>query len=198
VATDIQQIIRNLTTYYNFKGKTVLHAGAGGGQILDYARSARKVTAVDPDPEAVVRLKVGVVQKGLDKRFTVLNADFMSLQEKGDVVFFEFCLHEMPEPGKALEHARILAPQILVLDHAPDSEWAWHTLETGKVKAAWTAVQQRKPARMKLFQAFQLFKDLDDLVARVKGQGEEAVQRAEKFTGRTDIRIPMPYCIAVL
>ena len=198
MATDIQQIIRNLTAYYEFKGKTVLHAGAGGGQILDYARGAKKVTAVDPDPEAVVRLKVGVVQKGLDKRFTVLNADFMGVGEKADVVFLEFCLHEMPEPGRALEHARTLAPQILVLDHAPDSEWAWHTLETEKVNAAWAAVQGRKPARMKLFQAFQHFKDEKELEARVRGQGEEAVQRAEKFAGRSDIRIPMPYCIAVL
>jgi len=198
VATDIQQIIRNLTTYYNFKDKTVLHAGAGGGQILDYARGAKKVIAADPDPEAVLRLKIGIVQKGWDKKFTVRNMDVLSVQEKADVVFFEFCLHEMPDPGAALAHARALAPQVLVLDHAPDSEWAWHTLETEKVNAAWRAVQERKPARMKLFQAFQVFKDKDELAARVRGQGEEAVQRAEKFAGRTGIRIPMPYCIAVL
>jgi len=198
MATDVNLIIRNLTAYYDFKGKTVLHAGAGGGQFLEYARRAKRVIAVDPDPEAVVRLKVGIVQKGLDKRFTVLQGDFLDVGEKADVAFFEFCLHEMPDPEKALDHARTLAPQILVIDHAPESEWAWHTLETEKVEAAWAAVRSRHPVRMKLFRAFQFFKDPDELIQKVRRQGRETERRAEKFSGKTNFRIPMPYYLAHL
>jgi SAM-dependent methyltransferase len=198
MATDIKQIIHTLTAYYDFKGKTVLHVGAGGGQILDYAQGTKKVFAVDSDPEAVLRLKVNIVQKGWDKRFIIREGSFLEMDQKTDVVFFEFCLHEIPDPGGALEHARTLAPHILVLDHAPDSEWAWHTDETEKVRASWAAVQEHNPARMKLFQAFQQFKDVDELTAKVKCQGEESLQRAQKFAGQTNFRIPMPYCIAVL
>ena len=32
----------------------------------------------------------------------------------GDVVYFEFCLHEMDDPAKALIHAKSLAPDIVV------------------------------------------------------------------------------------
>jgi hypothetical protein len=35
VATDVQALIRNLTTFYDFSGKSIIHVGAGGGQLID-------------------------------------------------------------------------------------------------------------------------------------------------------------------
>jgi len=49
VATDIAKGIANLTSVYDFDGKTVVHVGAGGGQFIAYAATARHVLAIDPD-----------------------------------------------------------------------------------------------------------------------------------------------------
>ena len=47
------------------------------------------------------------------------------------------------DPEAALRHARALAPETLVIDHAPESHWAWHTAETEKAAMAgssWAAM----------------------------------------------------------
>ena len=63
MATDIAAIVRNLEAFYPFKDKAVLHVGAGGGQFIGYAVHAKRVVGVDPDPEAVDRLKTAVRDK---------------------------------------------------------------------------------------------------------------------------------------
>src|SRR5512136_797280 len=118
MAADIAAIVRNLEAFYAFAGKTVLHVGAGGGQFIGYAALAKKVVGVDPDPDAVDRLKAVVREARLEDRFHVIQADLMAVNERADLAFFEFCLHEIADPVAALEHARSLAPETLVADHA--------------------------------------------------------------------------------
>ncbi len=69
MAADIHAIIRNLESFYDFTGKTVIHVGAGGGQLIAYARHARSVLAVDPEPAAVARLEAALHAAGLAVRF---------------------------------------------------------------------------------------------------------------------------------
>jgi len=110
MATDIEAIIRNIESCYDFTGKSVIHVGAGGGQFVGYAAKTRKVLGVDPDPDAVERLKQAIREKGLESRFSALQGDILTVTARADVVFFEFCLHEIADPGAALRHARTLAP----------------------------------------------------------------------------------------
>lgn len=60
MATDIGKVIDNLVSVYDFTDKTVVHVGAGGGQLIAYARSALRVIAVDPDAEAGRLARTGV------------------------------------------------------------------------------------------------------------------------------------------
>jgi len=119
MATDIAKVIANLTSFYDFRNKSVVHVGAGGGQFIAYASDAYHVVAVDPDAAALEPLRAAIDRLGLGDRFTVRQAVFESLTDKADVVFFEFCLHEMNDPEAVLRHARTLAPEALVIDHAP-------------------------------------------------------------------------------
>jgi len=49
----------------------------------------------------------------------VVGSKFEDVAGSFDVVYFEFCLHEMHDPEKALIHAKKLAPDIVVFDHSP-------------------------------------------------------------------------------
>ena len=81
MATDIALILRRLEAFYAFDGKVVLHVGAGGGQFIGYAARAGRVVAVDPDPEAVDRLKGAVRDAHLTDRVHVLQADFFTVAQ---------------------------------------------------------------------------------------------------------------------
>jgi len=198
VATDIAKVIANLTSFYDLGGKSVVHVGAGGGQFVAYAAQARHVVAIDPDAEAIVRLRAAIEAAGLAERFTVRQADFEAIADPADVVFFEFCLHEMNDPDAVLRHARTLAPETLVIDHAPESRWAWHTAETGKARRGWEAVERAGIRADRRFVGRQLFPDVEALVARLESLGEPAVSRARAFGETSGIDIEMIYRIAVL
>jgi Methyltransferase domain len=198
MAADIAAIVRNLEAFYDFAGKTVLHAGAGGGQFIGYARRAGRVVAVDPDPEAVDRLKSAVRDADLEERFHVLQADLMNVAERTDVVLFEFCLHEIPDPALALAHARTLAPETLVADHAAGSEWSWYCGEEEKVVRSWTAVDGTRPIRGARFLGTQVFGDYTALEAKIGMLGEPTLGRIARFRDRSDFRIEMPYRFALL
>jgi precorrin-6B methylase 2 len=198
MATDIAVVLGNLTAFYDFRDKSVVHVGAGGGQFVGYAVKARRVVAVDPDEVAVARLQTAIAALGLGDRFTVRRAGFEDVVDRADVVFFEFCLHEMPDPGAVLGHARTLAPETLVIDHAPDSRWAWYTAETEKAGRSWAAVEQVGIRREQQFSGWQHFGDGEALLQKVEMLGEPAVSRAKAHAGSTPIEIPMSYRIAVL
>jgi hypothetical protein len=198
MATDIAIVIGNLTSFYDFRGKSVVHVGAGGGQFVGYAVNASRVVAVDPDAAAVAQLQTVIAALGLGDRFIVRQAGFESVAEPADVVFFEFCLHEIGDPAAALAHARTLAPETLVIDHAPDSHWAWYTAETEKAERSWAAVEQGGIRRQERFAGWQHFADAEALLQRVASLGEPAVSRARALAGTTNIEIPMTYRVAVL
>jgi len=198
MATDIAVVLTNLLGFYNFRHKRTVHVGAGGGQFIGYAAQALHVVAVDPDPEALMHLQIAVGVLRLDGRFTVRQQQFESVVDRGDVVFFEFCLHEMADPDAALRHARQLAPETLVIDHAPGSPWAWCTAETEKVARSWAAVEAAGIRREQQFLGYQRFADGDVLLHRVESLGEPAVSRALAHAGPGAVEIEMTYRIALL
>jgi SAM-dependent methyltransferase len=198
MATDIAKVLANLTSFYDFRNKSVVHVGAGGGQFIGYASDARHVLAVDPDANALEPLRAAIEKLGLGDRFTIRQARFESLSDPADVVFFEFCLHEMDDPEAALRHARTLAPETLVIDHAPESRWAWHTAETEKAARSWAAVERAGVSADQVFVGRQVFADVDALVTRVASLGEPAMSRARALGRATGIDIEMIYRVALL
>ena len=142
MATDIGLVLANLTQFCDFGGKTVIHVGAGGGQFVRSVERARGVVAVDADPAAMARLKLAVEAAGLGEIFAFREEPFEAVADRADIVFFEFCLHEMDEPDAVLRHARELAPATLVIDHAPESKWAWYVAETEKADRSWAACER--------------------------------------------------------
>ena len=198
MATDIAAVIRNLVAFHDFTQATVIHVGAGGGQFVGYAAAARRVLAVDPDADALDRLMRSLEEKGLTDRFQVVRSDLMAITAHADVVFFEFCLHEIPDPTAALRHALTLAPQVLVVDPAPGSPWAWTCGEEDKVVASWAAVTRLAVVREALFEGVQRFHDFAELHAKLATAGELALQRIEAYRDRMDFTIPMPYRMAVV
>ncbi len=198
MAADITRILSDLLDFYDFAAKRIIAVGAGGGQLAEYGRSAAEVIAVDVDPSALEQLGQRLGGLGLDGRFTLRQADFLEVADTGDVVVFELSLHEMADPGRALDHAARLAPDVVVLDHAMGSSWAYHVVEEGKVANAWAAVVARGPARLRTGHTTQRFASYDELVAKVSSQGELAIQRATVWQGRTDIVIPLGYSLALI
>lgn len=198
MATDVEALINNLTTFYEFSGKKVIHVGAGGGQLILYARGVGRVLAVDSDAGAVEQLKKAVASEGLGELFDFVLGDFASVNERGDVVFFEFCLHEMDDPAEKVAHALDLAPDVLIIDHDRDSKWAWHACETEKVEVSWLAVEQFEIARSQGFSTTQVFETFAQLIDKISCLGEPAIARAEQFAGATGISIPMLYRVALL
>jgi ubiquinone/menaquinone biosynthesis C-methylase UbiE len=198
VATETRQIVLNLLAFYDFTGKTVVAVGAGGGQLAEYARPVRQVIAVDRDANALARLAARLPECGLADKFRLVAGDLLDVSPCGDVVMFEFCLHEMADPDRALAHARRLAPDVLVIDHAPGSLWSWHAAEDGMVEAGWKAVERRVIRRERTVDAWQRFADYAELEAKLAMQGPSSVERIESHRGQTGIAIPMPYRLALL
>ena len=71
----------------------------------------------------------------------IITSPFEEITRKSDVVYFEFCLHEMKDPRPALTHARSLALETVVFDHSADSEWAFYAAEDNEVQRSSEAVQ---------------------------------------------------------
>ena len=122
MATDVKAIIANLLSFYNFENKIILSVGAGGGQFVEYARAAQKVYAVDNDKEALNKLNDSLTKASLADKFELIHAEFEQVNLTGDVVLFEFCLHEMKDAKLALKRALTMAPVALISDHLPNSE----------------------------------------------------------------------------
>jgi len=198
MATDIGLVLANLTHFYNFEGKSVIHVGAGGGQFVRSAETARRVVAVDSDPAAIARLTLAVEAARLGDIFAFREEPFEAVADRADVVLFEFCLHEMDDPAAALRHARELGPDTLVIDHAPESRWAWYVAETDKAARSWAACERAGIRREQTYTGLQRFDDGDALLEKVRSQGEPAVSRALTHAGSAPITIEMIYRIALL
>lgn len=198
MAADITAVLRDIESCYDFTGRSVIHVGAGGGQLIGYAARTRSVLGVDLDAAALERLEAAVRTQGLEGRYRAVQGDVLSVTTRADVVFFEFCLHEIVDPVTALRHARSLAPQVLVADHAPGSPWARLMLEAEKVLRGWTAVERFERPLDRTFPGLQRFGDHAELEAKLRPLGDRVLQDAREFAGRRDFTIGMPYRVAVL
>jgi len=200
MAADYAQMMRDLLSFYDFTDKTLLTIGAGGGQFLKRDHPARQIVAIDQDAAALDQLRAAVAKNDMSGAFRFIHGDFltMDLPARGDVVLFEFCLHEMADVARALTRAAALAPDVVVFDHGRRSEWAHYVVEEAKVARAWQALERFAVARHQEFAGEQRFADHAELLAKVRPQGEIAVQRIEKFKGRADITIPMTYELALV
>jgi len=193
MATDVNVIIANLLSFYNFNNQTIISVGAGGGQFIEYARSAKKVYAVDNDREALNRLNDNLIKTNLADKFTLIHDEFEQVNLTGDVVLFEFCLHEMEDAETSIKRALTMAPAIVISDHSPNSEWAFLVGEGQKVVNSWNAVERFNLKKHQVYDSFQYFTDYEDLYQKVKGQGDEVIKRISKFANQTCFEIPMSY-----
>jgi SAM-dependent methyltransferase len=198
MTVDIGAFISELLAFYDFGGKTVLWVGAGGGQMAAFVRATKRVFAVDRDPIALDKLKESLASAGLERSVTLVQSDFLRTDLHVDTVLFEFCLHEMDDPEAALKHAGTLAPDTVVIDHRPGSEWSYYVGEEDKIAASWAALARFAPGKQAERKATHFFEKYDDLFQKLKGQGEKSLARIEKFKGRADIRIPMLYGFALV
>lgn len=198
MVTDVRRVVDNLRGFHALKGKVILSVGAGGGQFLDAYRDARRILAIDDDATALRQLEAAVAAKALQGCVELIQADFFEVTTHGEVVLFEFSLHEMPDPGKALARARSLAPEIVVFDHAPGSEWAYHTVEEDKVLRSTEAMERCGIKRRAVFEGEQRFQDYAELRDKVASQGPTAIERIARFRDLRDIVIPMRYLAALL
>jgi precorrin-6B methylase 2 len=200
MATDYARMTQNLLTFYDFKNKTMICIGAGGGQFIGYSEPPKKIIAIDQDAGALEQFRLAVARNNIADKFELIHGDFltMDLPVHGDVVLFEFCLHEMADAAVALARAGKLADDVVVFDHGLKSQWAYHVVEEEKVRVSWQAVKRFKVSRHREYAAEQKFKDYDELLAKVKPQGEIAIQRIEKFKGKMDITIPFTYELALV
>lgn len=142
MATDYAQLTNQLLRFYDFTDKIVLFVGAGGRQLLKPSAGTRRLIAIDQDLEALKSLAANVAASGMEKSVEVIGRKFEEVTLSGDVVYFEFCLHEMADPQKALTHAKNLAPDIVVFDHSPGSEWIFYGAEEDKVLVSAEAMER--------------------------------------------------------
>ena len=198
MATDIKKIINNLLEFYDFDNQTIITVGAGGGQLIEYGRVAKKVFAIDYDKEALQKLKDNLIRSGLDDKFSIIHSDFYLTSLTGDVVMFEFCFHEMEDPEAALEHALTMAPNVIILDHWPDSEWAYFGGEEENIAKSWTTIKLFQLIKVQKFNTFQHFNDYEEIYQKVKVQGENSIKRINDFKGKKKFTIPMSYGIALI
>ena len=198
MATDYRKLVDDLLAFYDFTDKTVIAVGAGGGQLVEYGRAAGKVLAVDNSAPALDKLRESLKAAGLEDKFTPVLGDFFGVDLRADAVLFEFCLHELPDPAAAVERARRMAPAVIVFDHWPGSEWSYLAAEEKKVAAAWAALVRFPVKKKQMHEAVQSFKDYEELYEKVKGQGETSLARIAAFKEIRDIRIPMPYGLALI
>lgn len=198
MAADVIAILKNVLEFADFNNKTVIAVGAGGGQFAEYGKKARRIIAVDSNPEALEALQKKVAILNLSDRFEYHAGDFITFSLKGDMVFFEFCLHEMVDPVLALAKAKSMAPQVVIFDHSPDSTWAFIVAEENKAKNVWQVIRAQNPNRVQHFRSVQSFATFVELEAKVMPQGEVSLQRIEKYRGRENFTIPMSYSLAWL
>ena len=197
MAADYGKLAENLRHFYDFTAKTVLYVGAGGRQLLNPSIEVKSLIATDQDLASLSSLRARAADASRSS-VEIISSRFVDVQLAGDVVYFEFCLHEMADPMQALAHAKELARDIVVFDHAPESDWSFYAAEEDKVRGAAEAMERFGIRRRQSFCTEQRFRYYAELLAKVTSQGRLAAQRARRFVGATDIVIPMHYHLALL
>jgi hypothetical protein len=198
LATDYAKLTENLCRFYDFTDKVVLYIGAAGRQLLDPAARTKLLIAIDKDVAALQELRANVAASGLRDSVEVVGANFNEVTLQGDVVYFEFCLHEMDDPEETLRHGKSLAPDIVVYDHSVGSEWIFFGAEEDKVAHSSAIMERYGIRRREKYEAEQRFESFAELLAKVSPQGPLAIERARRFEEAKDIVIPMSYELNLL
>ena len=198
LATDYAQLTANLLRFYDFKDKVVLFVGAAGRQLLDISAGTRKLIAIDQDVEGLRELTAKVAATGLQDSVEVIGSSFEDVALSGDVVYFEFCFHEMADPYNAVAHAKNLARDVVVFDHSPGSQWIFYGAEEDHVRRSAQAMERFGLRRHQSFHTDQRFANYAELFAKVSPQGPTAIRRIRRFVGATNIVIPMDYELNLL
>jgi hypothetical protein len=200
VTLEYRALSRQLTRFYDFTDKVVLYVGAGGRQLLDLGTHTKKTIAIEQDSDALRQLEANIASRKVQDSVEVVASSFeQAAASPGDVVYFEFCLHEMADPFGALVHARSLAPDIVIFDHLADSPWSFYAAEDERVRRAGEAAERFGIRRGEKFETTQRFTDYGELHQKLDSQGPVAIGRAWRdFDGRANIAIPMRYYLALL
>jgi hypothetical protein len=198
LAVDRPQLTANLHGFYDFEGKVVLCVGAGSGQLLDKNIRMAAILLIDRDVQALAKIDTRSLMNDRQGPVRSILADFKDVNIPGDVVYFEFCLHEMDDPQEAIDHALTLAPDVVVFEHSPSSDWVFFSAEEKKVRRSAEALARFNIKRHLSVHAEQTFKDHVELVAKLRSEGELAIQRAARFAGATNIVIPMKCDLTLL
>jgi hypothetical protein len=197
MATDYAHLTKQLLRFYDFTNKIVLFVGAGGRQLLNPSAGTKRLIAIDQDVAALSSLAANVAND-MQQCVEVVGSKFEEVTRSGDVVYFEFCLHEMAAPQRALTHAKNLAPDIVVFDHSPGSEWIFYGAEENQVLVSAEAMERFTLRRRERYRTEQRFENYGELFAKVRGQGRTAIQRIKRFAAATNIVIPMDYELNLL
>jgi len=197
VAADLAQLTRELCRFYDFTGKVVVYVGAGSRQLLDPAVHTRKKIYIDQDSQALEQLRANLVTTA-NEESEVIASRFEDVNLTGDVVYFEFSLHEMDDPFKALNHARSLAPDIVVFDHASGSKWIFYGAEDEKVRDSADAMLSLGIRKQETYRTEQRFHEFSELLTKMEGQGPVAKERIQCFARFKDITIPMKCDLVLL
>jgi hypothetical protein len=197
MSVDRSRLTAALHNFYDFAGKVVLYVGAGRGQLLDPQVETRDTILIDRDEKSLTPNKAGNASAAQGHLKTAV-VDFKELNIPGDVVYFEFCLHEMDDPQQAIVHAQTLARDVVIFEHSPGSEWVFYAAEDQDVIRSARALAQFPVKRREDVYAEQTFRDHAELVAKLSTQGDLAIQRALRLAGETDIVVPMRCILALL
>jgi hypothetical protein len=198
LVVDRDRLGANLVRFYNFEAKSVLYVGAGGGQLLGPASGVAKVVAIDRNPESLEGFRNQSKTRWAGIPLGFVPRKFETVRNHGEVVYFEFCMHQMEDPWKALKHAQSLARDIVVMDHAPGSEWVYYWAGEDTVLRSTRVVESFGVRRREDFTAEQRFEDWKELATRLSGEGEESRRRVLELKGAKDIRIRMDYSLFLL
>lgn len=198
MAADYALLTKSLAGFYDFSGKTILLVGAGHGQLLDPAISVKKLIAVDHDLAALREFEEKLSAGPAKAPVELLHSKFEDVTVPADVVYFEFCLHEIADPFAALKRARSLASDVVVFDHSSVSKWVFYCADEELVRRSSLAMRNFGIRRSAAVRTAQTFRTGAELLSKVSAQGPAAVSRAERFVNSSDFAIPMLCELALL
>lgn len=198
MVVDRRELAANLVGFYDFAGKSSLCVGAGGGLLLPPSSDVARLVAIDKDRKALQRFRTESRGKWTGIPIKFVPRKFETVGLRGDVVYFEFCMHQMDDPLEALEHARSLAPDIVVIDHLPGSEWVYYWAGEAMVNRSTKALESFGIRRQGKFTAEQRFEDWDAFAARLSDEGEESRHRVLELKGQMNVRMRMDYGLYLL
>jgi len=198
MVVDRDELTVNLTKFYDFRGKSLLYTGCGLGQLLPPESRVSSVAAIDRDAKAlkVFRDVAKTKWAGIPIRF--FPRKFETVTVKGDVAYFEFCMHMMDDPKFTLEHARSLAKDIVILDHLPGSKWVYFWAGEEDVLRSTKTIESFGVKRTMKFMTEQRFEDGKALARRLDRVGKEAKRRILELKDAKDIRMRMDYGLYLL